>query len=223
MRRFVLFASLFACFSLTLAKDEGLPPGIKNTQDPRDVPPTPQEAVRRFKAPEGFRVSLFVGEPQVCQPIALAFDDRGRLWVAECFSYPNWQPDGKGQDRILIFEDTDGDGTFDKRTVFWDKAYNLTGLAVGHGGIWACCAPHLLFIPLRDGDVAGKPEVVLDGWSLRQRPQYVQRPHLGTGRLALRLPRHPGRVARRPARHARRQAHAPQLCHLALSPHPQDL
>src|SRR5260370_24828131 len=166
MRCFVLFASLIGYFAMASAKDEGLPPGIRDTQDPKDVPTTPQEAVRSFKAPPGFNVTLFAGEPKVCQPIALAFDDRGRLWVAECFSYPQWTADGKGQDRILIFEDTDGDGTFDKRTVFWDKAYNLTAIQVGHGGVWACCAPHLLFIPFRDG-AAGKPEVVLDGWSLR--------------------------------------------------------
>jgi putative membrane-bound dehydrogenase-like protein len=167
MRRVVLFVLLLTCLPLAPAKDEGLPPGVRNTQDPKDVPTTPQQAVRSFKAPPGFNVTLFAGEPKVCQPIALAFDDRGRLWVAECFSYPQWSQDGKGQDRILIFEDTDGDGTFDKRTVFWDKAYNLTGIQIGHGGVWVCCAPHLLFIPIREGDKPGKPEVVLDGWSLR--------------------------------------------------------
>src|SRR4051794_2639321 len=171
MRRLVLFVLAAAC-SVTpgLTKDEtGLPPGVKNTQDPRGVPPTPEEAVRRFKAPEGFNVTLFAGEPDVCQPIALAFDDRGRLWVAECYSYPNWGPPGKGRDRIVVFEDSDGDGRFDKRTVFWDRAYNLSGIQVGHGGVWACCAPHLLFIPDRDGDLVpdGKPEVVLDGWTTK--------------------------------------------------------
>ena len=166
MRYLVLLMSLFVCFAFASGKDEGLPPGVKDTQDPRDVPPTPAEAVRRFKAPDGFNVTLFAGEPKVCQPIALATDDRGRLWVAECFSYPQWSDKPEGKDRILIFEDTDGDGKFDRRTVFWDKAYNLSGLQVGHGGVWACCAPHLLFIPIRDG-VAGKPEVVLDGWSLK--------------------------------------------------------
>src|SRR5262245_30857233 len=132
---------------------------------PQDVPPKPEEAVKRFKLPEGFHVTLFAGEPYVCQPISMAFDDRGRLWVAECFSYPNWVSDPKqGRDRILIFEDTDGDGKFDKRTVFWDRAYNLTSIQIGHGGVWALCAPHLLFIPYKDGEdkPIGKPQVVLD-------------------------------------------------------------
>src|SRR5690606_34309445 len=67
--------------------------------------------------------------------------------------------------------DTNGDGQFDKRTVFWDKAYNLSGLQIGFGGVWACCAPHLLFIPDRDGDDVpdSAPEVRLDGWTLEAR------------------------------------------------------
>ncbi len=158
--------------TLTIGFSQGLPPGIKDTQNPKDFPPPPQEAARRLKVPEGFRVTLFAGEPDVCQPIALAFDDRCRMWVGECFSYPTWVPPekaGEGRDRILIFEDTDGDGRFDKRTVFWDRAYNLSGLTLGYGGVWALCAPNLLFIPLREGDdrPAGPPQVILDGWTLK--------------------------------------------------------
>src|SRR5262249_15589837 len=119
MRRLVLIVLLLASsVTFTSAEDtRGLPPGVKNTQNPKDVPLSPEEAVRRFKAPDGFHVTLFAGEPDVCQPIAMAFDDRGRLWVAECFSYPNWTAPEQGRDRILVFEDTDGDGRFDKRTV----------------------------------------------------------------------------------------------------------
>jgi len=151
------------------AQDTGLPPGIKNTQNPKDIPPSPEQAVRLFHTAPGFHVTLFAGEPNVCQPIATAFDDRGRLWVAECYSYPNWSKDGTGKDRIVIFEDTDGDGKFDRRTVFYDKAANLTGIVPGNGGVWACCAPNLIFIPDRNGDDVpdGPPEIVLDGWSLK--------------------------------------------------------
>jgi putative membrane-bound dehydrogenase-like protein len=169
MPRLLLAATLLAACSLLLAGDNGLPPGIKDTQNPKDIPPTPQEAVRLFKPADGFNVSLFAGEPDVRQPSAIAFDDRGRVWVAECYSYPKWTSPEEGRDRILVFEDTNGDGKFDKRTVFWDRAHNLTGLQVGFGGVWACCAPHLLFIPDKDGDLVpdGKPEVVLDGWTLK--------------------------------------------------------
>src|SRR5205823_3509999 len=74
-----------------------------------------------------------------------------------------------GRDRILVFEDTNGDGRFNKRTVFWDRAYNLSGIQIGNGGVWACCAPHLLFIPVKEGGLVpnGKPEVVLDGWNTK--------------------------------------------------------
>jgi len=135
----------------------------------QDKPLPPREAPLRMTLPDGFQATLFAGEPDVVQPIAFALDDRGRVWVAECYSYPKWQKDGKeGKDRILIFEDTDGDGRFDKRKVFYDKAANLSGLQVGFGGVWVCATPNLLFIPDRDGDDVpdGPPEVLLDGWSL---------------------------------------------------------
>lgn len=153
------------------AADTALPPGVKDTQNPKDVPPSPAEAVKRFHVPEGFNVTLFAGEPDVHQPISIAFDERGRLWVAECYSYPDWTPVNRGKDRILVFEDVDADGRFDKRIVFWDQAYNLTGIQIGYGGVWACCAPHLLFIPDRDrNDVPdAAATVVLDGWSLQAR------------------------------------------------------
>ncbi len=136
-------------------QEEGLQP----------APVPKNEAAARMDLPAGFNVTLFAGEPDVRQPIAFALDDRGRLWVAECYAYPNWQ--ATGHDRILIFEDTDGDGQFDRRKVFWDQANYLTGLQVGFGGVWVCCAPDLLFIPDKNHDDVpdGKPEVVLDGWS----------------------------------------------------------
>ncbi len=159
--------------ALTVAQNQGIPPYVKNTQNPKDIPPTPERAVKLFHPMKGFKVTLFAGEPNVAQPIALTFDDRGRLWVAECFSFPKWKK--TGGDRILIFEDTDKDGQFDKRTVFWDKAYNLTGLEIGYGGVWAVCAPHLLFIPDKNQDDKpdGKPQVVLDGWSLKSKHNIV--------------------------------------------------
>src|SRR5580704_10141758 len=88
---------------------------------PGEKPIPTREAAKAMTLPDGFKVTLFAGEPDVVQPIAMAFDDRGRLWVVECLSYPNWRKDGKGNDRVVIFEDTDNDGTFDTRTVFLDN------------------------------------------------------------------------------------------------------
>ena len=127
------------------------------------------EAVRRIKLPEGFTVSLFAAEPDVVQPIAMTIDHKGRLWVVENYSYPIWLGGPRGKDRILIFEDADNDGRFDRRTVFYDKGTNFTGIELGFGGVWVCATPNLLFIPDRDGDDRpdGEPVVKLDGWDTK--------------------------------------------------------
>ncbi|MBA4148145.1 MAG: c-type cytochrome [Verrucomicrobia bacterium] len=126
-----------------------------------------EEAVKVISMPPGFKATLFAGEPDILQPIAFCFDDRGRLWVAEGHTYPIRAKDGEGRDRIIVFEDTDGDGKFNKRTVFIEKLNLVSGLEYGFGGVWVGAAPHLLFIPVQEGDVpkpAGEPKVMLDGW-----------------------------------------------------------
>ncbi len=129
---------------------------------------SPEDAARAMTVPPGFKVTLFAGEPDVVQPIALAIDDRGRLWVAEAYTYPHRAPEGQGRDRILIFEDKDGDGKFDERKVFADKLNLVSGLEVGFGGVWVGAAPYLLFIPDKDQDDKpdGPPVVLLDGWGM---------------------------------------------------------
>jgi len=127
------------------------------------------EAAARMLVPEGFGVELAAGEPDVRQPIAITIDPRGRLWVAECYSYPRWIKDGRGgRDRILILEDADGNGSLEKRKVFREGLANVSGIELGFGGAWVAAIPNLLFIPDRDGDDVpdGDPVAVLDGWSL---------------------------------------------------------
>jgi putative membrane-bound dehydrogenase-like protein len=153
MKRFVLLLGIALVSPVVRAEDKPLSLG---------------EAARRMTLPTGFKATLFAGEPDVVQPIAFTFDDRGRLWVVECTSYPQWTKEKEGKDRVLIFEDTDNDGHFDKCTVFYDKGANLTGIELGFGGVWLCATPNLLFIPIKPGEdkPAGPPEVVLDGWDL---------------------------------------------------------
>jgi putative membrane-bound dehydrogenase-like protein len=124
------------------------------------------KAAQVMTLPEGFHATAFAAEPDVKQPIAMTLDDRGRVWVAEGYSYPVKAPEGQGQDRILIFEDTDGDGKFDIRKVFFEGLNLVSGLEVGFGGVWIGQAPHLLFIPDRNGDDVpdAQPQVLLDGW-----------------------------------------------------------
>lgn len=135
-----------------------------------DAPLPPEATPGKMTLPPGFQASLFAGEPDLVQPIALTFDDRGRMWVVECLSYPEWNRDANagGHDRVVIFEDRDGDGRFDERKVFWDQGSNLSGLEIGFGGVWLCSTPNLVFVPDADGDDVpdGKPQIVLDGWDL---------------------------------------------------------
>jgi putative membrane-bound dehydrogenase-like protein len=128
----------------------------------------PEQALADITVPAGFHVSLFASEPVIRQPIGLATDARGRLWVAENNTYSDARTnfDLSKHDRIVILEDMDGDGRADRHTVFWNRAQKLTSVEVGFGGVWALCPPRLLFIPDRDGDDIpdGEPQVVLDGW-----------------------------------------------------------
>ncbi|HWF19498.1 MAG TPA: PVC-type heme-binding CxxCH protein, partial [Verrucomicrobiae bacterium] len=128
----------------------------------------PEQAAREMTLPPGFKATLFAGEPDVAQPIAFCIDDRGRLWVAEGFTYPQRAPEGHGKDRIVVFEDTKGDGKFDKQTVFMEGLNLVSGLQVGFGGVWVGAAPYFMFIPMKDGDEpkpAGPPQILLDGWN----------------------------------------------------------
>ena len=125
-----------------------------------------QKLVAGMKLQPGFQAELLAAEPDLHQPIAFSFDDRGRIWVVEAHSYPNRQPEGKGKDRILIFEDKDGDGTFETKKTFIENLNLVSGLEVGFGGVWVGAAPHLLFIAdkNRDDIPDGPPQVLLDGW-----------------------------------------------------------
>ncbi len=136
------------------------------------------QAAAQMSVPPGFHVSLFAGEPDVVQPISFCFDDRGRLWVVENFSYPNWQTSGtEGHDQILIFDDPEGTGHFTRRTVFYDKAMNCSGIELGFGGVWLCCTPNLVFIPMNapEDKPAGPPRIILDGWSLEAKHNVFNR------------------------------------------------
>ncbi|MEX0646387.1 MAG: PVC-type heme-binding CxxCH protein [Balneolaceae bacterium] len=155
-------------------------PEFSNELDPEEIkilPPkdpffnaglSAEEAVEAMEVPEGFSVTLAASEPDIVRPIGFAMDSRGRLWVAEANTYPEKAPEGEGKDRILIFEDTNGDGKLDSQKVFTEGLNLVSGIEVGHGGVWVGAAPELLFIPMdENGDKpAGPPEVLLDGWGL---------------------------------------------------------
>jgi putative membrane-bound dehydrogenase-like protein len=153
------------------------------------LPPT--EAQSRFKLADGFSVELFAAEPDVRQPVAMTFDDRGRVWVVQYLQYPNPAgltpvavdrylrtkydrvpeppPHGPvGKDKITILEDTDGDGRADKVKDFVSGLNLASAVAIGNGGVYVGQAPYLLFYPDRNGDDVpdGEPEVLLKGFGL---------------------------------------------------------
>lgn len=129
----------------------------------------PVEAAARMTVPDGFHVDLVAGEPDLHQPIAFCMDEKGRLWVAEAHAYPFRREEGDGRDKIVVFEDGDGDGSFETRTVFIDDLNLISGLEVGFGGVWVGAAPEFQFIPDADGDLVpdGPPVTLLDGWGFQ--------------------------------------------------------
>ena len=151
----------------TLCADNQAPAPF-NTQEITIPFLKPAEALKAIAVPKGFRVQLAAAEPMVQQPIDMAWDTRGRLWVAECYTYAERETNFEKnlKDRIIILEDTNHDGVFDKRKIFWDGASQLTSIELGFGGVWAACAPNILFLADRNGDDQpdGEPEVILDGF-----------------------------------------------------------
>jgi putative membrane-bound dehydrogenase-like protein len=161
----IVFPLLLTATATCTADDDF--PAAFNTDPPDSHPPAPEEMVKLIELPPGFNATLFAGEPDVQQPICMDFDDRGRLWVAECYTYSGGPYETKLRDRVIILEDTDGDGKHDSRKVFWDKGFMLTSLTWGFGGLWILHDGTLSFIPDRNGDDVpdSDPIVMLDGWS----------------------------------------------------------
>src|SRR5437764_11368618 len=145
-------------------------PALYNTEPDKWGPMPAAEAAAKMKLPPGFKATVFAAEPDVQNPIAMAWDGRGRLWVAENYTYAERgiKFDLHLRDRVLIFEDKDGHGHFDTRKVFTDEVQMLTSVEVGYGGVWLMCPPRLIFIADRNGDdvPGGAPEVVLDGFTV---------------------------------------------------------
>lgn len=128
----------------------------------------PEEAIKSFKLRKGFKVQLFASEvefPDLENPVQFAFDGKGRLWVCTMPSYPMYLPGKPVDDKVLIFEDTDGDGRADKQTVFADKLHVPTGIELGDGGLYVAQQPNLMFLKDTDGDdKADSREIVLHGF-----------------------------------------------------------
>ena len=135
----------------------------------------PEESKKRFRVPAGFEVRLFAAEPEVVNPVAMTWDERGRLWVVELYEYPlGAKPGQKPRDRIKILEDNDGDGRADKVTVFADGFNLATGIQLGNGGVYLGQAPDLYFLQDTNGDDIADTRLVLKtGFGLEDRHELL--------------------------------------------------
>lgn len=154
--------------ALTYRPESNIPNYERRNPAPQyQEPLSPEESARLIQVPPGFDLQLFASEPDIINPIAMDWDERGRLWVIETVDYPNTvrDEDGVGDDRIKICEDTDGDGKADKFTLFADNLNIPTSLAFVNGGIIVSQAPDFLFLKDTTGDDrADVREILIKGW-----------------------------------------------------------
>lgn len=165
--RHAAFLSFLSFSTLATLADEFPKPFNTEKGDPMPA----EEVARTMELPKGFKCVVFAAEPDVQQPIAMSWDSKGRLWVAENYTYAEnpmrW--DTKLRDRIIILEDKDGDGKHDGRKVFWEGGSYLTSVEIGYGGVWVLHNGTLSFIADKNGDDVpdGEPEVLLDGFNVK--------------------------------------------------------
>ncbi|HKI32719.1 MAG TPA: PVC-type heme-binding CxxCH protein [Gemmataceae bacterium] len=165
LRRTLLALFLFA---LPLAAAEPVkPPEVKS-------PLTPKEAQKLFRLPPGLRIELVASEPQIESPVAMAFDEDGKLWVVEMRDYPNPpKPGEKPQGRIKVLEDKDGDGFYETATVVADNLLFANGIMPWKGGVVVTMAPQIVYIK------NGKTEVLYEGFTAGNPQLRVSHPVLG--------------------------------------------
>lgn len=161
---------LFSLFILPILAHAADFPTPYNSEPGNPSPMSPQDALKALKMPAGFKARLFAAEPDVQNPIAMAWDTKGRMWVAENYTYAESRKrfDLALKDRVIILEDKDWDGVAETRKVFTQDVQMLTSVEVGRGGVWLMCPPQVLFIPDANGDDIpdGEPRVVLDGFTV---------------------------------------------------------
>src|SRR6266481_3258000 len=127
-------------------------------KNPEEHASSAEESLKSMHLSDDFHVELFAAEPEVMSPVEMAFDENGRVYVAEMFDYPDDPPAGKpARSRIRLLEDTNGDGKIEKSTVFAENVLAVSGLMPWKGGLIVTSAPDILFMKDTDGD--GKADI----------------------------------------------------------------
>ena len=162
---------------------------IKSNVDKPIELTTAAQTLASFKLPEGFKAEVFADEtafPDLKNPCQFCFDGDGRLWVCTMQSYPMYLPGTPPNDKVLILEDTDGDGKADKQTIFAEGLHLPAGIELGDGGAYVAQQPNLVFLKDTNGDdKADEKTIVLERLRLGRQSPRDQRLHLGAGRRTL--------------------------------------
>ena len=163
----ILFGTLFVVLSCSRQKEK-LPELSYTGVEPRiQKPLNPEDSKKHIQVPDGFKVELFAAEPNIINPIAFTWDERGRLWVVQSQDYPHGLSNDVGGDRITICEDTNGDGKADKFIDFATKQSLSTGITIVKGGILVAQAPNMVFLQDTNGDdKMDKSTVLFDGFGV---------------------------------------------------------
>ena len=131
----------------------------------QQLPLSPEESMKHIQVPVDFKLELFAAEPNVMHPIAISWDEKGRMYVLITQDYPNERKETGGRDYILICEDTNKDGKADKFTKFADGLSIPTGMVFANGGLLVSQAPHMLFLKDTNGDdVADEKKILFSGF-----------------------------------------------------------
>ena len=165
-KRLLIFSLSLLLYMGCDKKKEPLPELTYTGENPRiQNPLTPEDSKRHIQVPEGFEVALFAAEPNIINPIAFTWDEKGRLWVVQSQDYPHGLSNDVGGDRITICEDTDADGKADKFTDFATEQTLTTGITVVKGGAIVAQAPNMMFLEDTDGDdKMDKSTILFDGF-----------------------------------------------------------
>ncbi|MEP6664304.1 MAG: PVC-type heme-binding CxxCH protein, partial [Verrucomicrobiota bacterium] len=152
----MIFRLVLAVIFLSAWFAEAAPPELDAKKDLPRIPAVEStNALKTFLIKKGFRLELVAAEPEVIDPIALSFDENGRMFVVEMNDYSERREEKLG--RIRLLEDTDGDGRFEKATVFADHLQWPTAVICYDGGVFVAASPDIIYLKDNDGD--GKAEV----------------------------------------------------------------